>query len=198
MEVTEARASMTFSGLLSGRSVEAAHKLFRDARSFYLDTSDGIKDGSVPSDDTVMYEVRSYTEGQTKRGNLNWGVTKLQPVTVNGECNMTRGHWHDDRACAEFYYGLSGKGILLLMNESEGVRMERVCSGSLHHIDGRCAHRLVNTGDEPLVVAACWGCDAGHDYTAMERKPFPIRIFRNPDGEIRFEPMESEETYESL
>ena len=43
----------------------------------------------------VSYTHLSYTKGDAKRGNLNWGLTVLHPLCVAGECNMTRGHWHE-------------------------------------------------------------------------------------------------------
>ena len=44
----------------------------------------------------VLYEVR--TEGGDPKipGSLRYGLTTLMPVTVNGECAFTRGHWHED------------------------------------------------------------------------------------------------------
>ena len=77
----------------------------------------------------------------------------MEPVTIHGECNMTRGHFHMDWDCAEFYFGISGTGLLLLMDEDGKAWAERVAPGSLHHIDGHLAHRLINTG----VRFCAWG-----------------------------------------
>ncbi|MCB6313949.1 cupin domain-containing protein, partial [Gordonibacter pamelaeae] len=84
----------------------------------------------------------------------------LYPVLVNGECNMTRGHWHENRECVEFYFCLSGEGLLMLMDEDGTTWAEKTYPGSLHHIDGHLAHRLINTGEEPMKIGACWPCDA--------------------------------------
>ena len=55
--------------------------------------------------------------------------------------------------------------------------------GSLQYIDGRLAHRLINTGDTMFKVAACWANRAGNDYSAIEEKSFPVRCFKK-DGQI--------------
>lgn len=133
---------------------------------------------------TLAYTVYAYTEGdETLKGNLNWGLSVLEPVTVDGEYNMTRGHFHVDRDCAEFYFGISGNGLLLLMDESGKTWAEKVEAGSVHHIDGHVAHRLINSGDVQLKVGACWPTTAGHDYDALEEHPFQYRVFRE-EGEM--------------
>lgn len=99
---------------------------------------------------------------------------------------MTRGHFHQDRDCAEFYFGVEGEGLLLLMDSEGEVWAEKIFKGSLHHIDGSLAHRVVNTGDVQLKVGACWPTTAGHDYDAIEAHEFPCRVMR-VNGEILFE-----------
>lgn len=64
------------------------------------------------------------------------------------------------------------------MDEEGNTWAEEVSEGSLHHIDGHLAHRLINTGDEDMKVAACWGCDAGHDYAAVDAMPFGYRVMK--------------------
>jgi glucose-6-phosphate isomerase len=48
--------------------------------------------------------------------------------------------------------------------------------GTLLYIDGRHAHRVVNTGAEPLVFWACWPSDAGYDYGTIARDGFGLRV----------------------
>ena len=38
----------------------------------------------------------------------------------------------------------------------------------LHYIDGKYAHRLVNTGEMDMKVRACWSTLAGYDYQIIE------------------------------
>ena len=70
------------------------------------------------------------------------------------------------------------------MDESGECYAEKMSVGTVHHIDGRLAHRLVNTGDEQLHVGACWPTNAGHDYEKVEKMPFSVRIFKE-NGEIK-------------
>jgi glucose-6-phosphate isomerase len=53
---------------------------------------------------------------------------------------------------------------------------EDMTPGSLHYIAGEVAHRIVNTGDKPIRVTACWPSDAGHDYQVEGGRGFGARI----------------------
>lgn len=58
---------------------------------------------------------------------------------------MTKSHFHENMDCTEFYFGIAGEGLLLLMDETGQTWAEKIYEGSLHHIDGHIAHRLMNT-----------------------------------------------------
>lgn len=187
MEIKPAKIYHNYlNGVIEGKDVAISKKLYKDAKTFYksIDTQ--------RSDDTVMYEVYSYAEGdQNQVGNLNWGLTIMQPILVDDECNITRGHFHADLNCAEMYFCLGGEGLLLLMDEKGECHAEKMEVGSVHHIDGKLAHRLVNTGDSELKVGACWPSCAGHDYARVEKMPFPVHVFKK-DNKIVIE-----DTYEN-
>ena len=139
------------------------------------------------TDDPVVYEVYTCQAGDLNAsGNLFWGLTVLKPVYSNDECNMTRGHFHADRDCAEYYFCTKGEGLLLLMDESGNTWAEEMRPGSLHHIDGHVAHRCVNTGEEDLYVGACWPMRAGHDYDAVPGGRFGCRI-KKINGQLVYE-----------
>lgn len=160
-----------YNGVIEGDHVKKYEKTLGQVRGLYKN-SEGIPD------DSLVYTVYSYEVGDAKQaGNLYWGLTILEPIRVNGECNMTRGHFHLDKGCAEFYFGIEGEGLLLLMDEHGNEWAERVLKGSLHHIDGAWAHRLINTGTVQMKVGACWPTVAGHDYEAIEQHDFPTRFF---------------------
>lgn len=180
MVIKEARVMQDFvNGNLKGEHVQTYKKVYQDIASVYAK-----EDTSLPKD-TLMYQVYSYSEEDPAiKGNLNWGLTVMEPVLVNGECNVTRGHFHKDMSCMEVYFCLKGEGLLLLMDESGECYAEKMSVGTVHHIDGRLAHRLVNTGDEQLHVGACWPTNAGHDYEKVEKMPFSVRIFKE-NGEIK-------------
>lgn len=169
--------------IIIGNKVQYYKKLWKDVKSIYKDSSN-----SNIAEDEVMYEVYTYDGAVTKNeNNMLAGVTVIKPLTVNGECNMTRGHFHENINCPEIYIGSEGNGILLLMDEDGNTFGENVKAGSVHYIHGNLAHRLINIGNEDLIVAAYWSVDAGHDYSRVEKNPFQKRVYKNNDGEILFE-----------
>lgn len=164
-------------GDVVGESVVCGKKTFKDNKDIYLNSNNF-------DDDTIMYDVFSYTKEDEKNPfNLNYGLSVLHPVYVNGECNMTRGHYHYDEKFPEIYVGLSGEGLLMLMSKNGECKIEKVFKGSVHHIEGRYAHRLINTGDDDLRVQAVWSPCAGHDYDEINKKGFKYRVFKI-DGKI--------------
>lgn len=179
MMITEPKAIHDFyHGVVEGKEVTTSKKLLKDILDVYEKPEAG---GDL---ERVMYEVYYYLEEETMQpGSLNWGLTVMNPECVGEECNMTRGHIHEDTSCGEFYFGLSGEGLLLLMDRDGNAWAEKVFPNSLHYIDGRLAHRLVNTGDGVFKVGACWSALAGHDYQWVEQHPFPVRVYKKK-GEI--------------
>ena len=100
------------------------------------ESADAGKDVDLSvSDDQVMYEVYTY-----EHDGLCYGLTVMQPVCVNGECNVTRGHFHEDLDCDEIYCGMGGEGLLLLMDEDYHCHAEKVyCSNCIIcHQSDRC------------------------------------------------------------
>lgn len=166
-------------GVPTGENVTMAVKRYHEVASLYE---------SPREDDPVVYEVYTHDEGPAVKGNLLWGLTIMKPVDSHGECNMTRGHFHLDLDCAEYYFCLRGEGLLLLMDASGVTWAERMHEGSLHHIDGRLAHRCVNTSaTDELWIGACWPTVSGHDYGAIEAREFGCRVKRDEAGTIYFE-----------
>lgn len=159
-------------GSIQGASVEVSKKLYQQAASFYH-SQDPTLDNN-----TLMYTVYSCFTQNDHTGKLNWGLTVMEPVRVNGECNMTRGHFHENLQCDEIYVCAKGEGLLLLMDDKGECWAEKMEEGSIHAINGELAHRLINTGDTTLEVMCCWPAKAGHDYQRVETCPFPVRIFK--------------------
>lgn len=160
-------------GVITGSEVSKYVKYYKDLKKLYEN------EDPMLCDETIMYEVYSYEKGDPNQsGNLNWGLTVMKPVYVDEECNVTRGHFHQNLDCAEIYFCLHGEGLLLYMDETGDCFAEKMEIGSVHHIDGKYAHRLVNTGNEELRVGACWAVGAGHDYGRIEQHPFNVRIYK--------------------
>lgn len=135
--------------------------------------------------DKVIYDVEAYlpvAEGTT--GGLFFGITKIQPGKVGDEYFMTRGHFHALADRGEFYWGIKGRGALILMTRDREIRYEEMYPGSLHYIPAHTAHRVANTGDEILSFGAVWPSDAGHDYIEIERNGFSaylLEVNRKPE-----------------
>lgn len=125
----------------------------------------------------LAYTIQSWlpvSEGTP--GGLFFGVSTIYPGEVGNEYFMTKGHFHSQSDRAEFYWGVKGKGMLILMDRERNTWAEEVCPGSLHYIGGDIAHRLANTGDENLIIGACWPSDAGHDYEEIAVNGFSARL----------------------
>ncbi len=170
-------------GSLAGKFAASSRKLLSELEGVFSDADAFSKmDGS-----TVVYEVSSHMPvAEGTPGGLFFGTSRIHPGKVGKEYFMTKGHFHARRETAEYYWGISGTGLLLLMDENGGCAAQKVEPGSLHYIGGHIAHRLVNTGDQDLVVGACWPSDAGHDYGSIQQSGFPVRVVCE-NGEIRLE-----------
>lgn len=158
-----------FDGIITGSNVKCYKKLYKDISFAYASKDETLLDN------IEMYEVYYFDEGG--KNTLLWGLTILHPITVNGECNFTRGHFHEDRTEPEIYFGLGGEGLLMYMDEHGNSFCEKVFKGSIHYIHGNYAHRLINTGNVNFKVGACWRAAAGHDYQSIEEKSFPERVY---------------------
>jgi glucose-6-phosphate isomerase len=166
--------ALFFSGShLIGEDVESVTRKIKDLKGVFRD-GDAL---DAMDRDAVVYEVKSFLplpEGTP--GGLYFGVTSLYPGKVGDEYFMTKGHFHANLDRTEFYWGLTGEGVLMFMDEQRRVRAERMFPGSLHHIPGGVAHRVANTGSQLLTFAACWPSDAGHNYAEIVENGFACRL----------------------
>lgn len=163
---------------MSGPHVKENRKLLGQIAGLFLKASQADAE-------KVAYSVQWLeTVPAGTEGGLYWGVTTLQPGTVNGEFYMTHGHFHANPSRAEYYTTSSGEGLLLLMGRDRVARVEKMSAGSLHYIPGDKAHRVVNTGDLPLIFWACWPSDAGYDYDSIVKDGFSVRIMKGESGPL--------------
>ncbi|HET6557880.1 MAG TPA: glucose-6-phosphate isomerase family protein [Prolixibacteraceae bacterium] len=133
--------------------------------------------------ETQVYSVQSWLPvAEGTPGGLFFGASTLMPGKVGDEYFMTKGHFHAQSDRAEFYWGVQGNGMLILMDRDRHTWGEKVFPGSLHYISSEVAHRLANTGSENLVVGACWPSDAGHDYEEIAVNGFSARLLER-DGQ---------------
>ncbi|MDD6467709.1 MAG: glucose-6-phosphate isomerase family protein [Erysipelotrichaceae bacterium] len=166
---------------LAGAEVKMYEKHIKDYAGAYADQQAANEMG-----DTLAYRVRSYQDNSKDvcDNPLAWGVTYMEPIKVGKEYNLTRGHFHLDRSQPEYYLCAGGEGHLIKWDGKDEVIVEKMTRGSLHWIDGKYAHRMVNTGKEVLAVIACYPVHASHDYKTIEEQGFPIRLFEE-NGEVK-------------
>jgi glucose-6-phosphate isomerase len=158
---------------MSGKRLQTSRRTIGDLGAYFHDQP-AVK--QIPAG-TLVYEVQSYEPvAEGTEGGLFWGNTTLYPGTVGDEYYMTKGHFHRIGNRGEFYVTCKGEGALLLMQEGAATTQETMSAGSVHYIPGHHAHRVANTGKEPLVFIACWPSDAGYDYATIERSGFSARL----------------------
>jgi glucose-6-phosphate isomerase, archaeal len=164
---------------LSGKPVINQVRKLKDIAPIFKD-QEALK--SMPPE-MLCYTVQLYfpvPEGTT--GAMGFGNTSIYPGKVGNEYIMTKGHFHAKGESSEFYWGVQGKGMLIMMDLDRNTWAEEMYPGSLHYIGENIAHRVANTGDTTLIFGASWTSDAGHDYETIAREGFSARLFEI-DGE---------------
>ena len=148
------------------RKIKDLKGIFQDDKAFgQMDT------------EQIAYSVQAWMPvAEGVPGGLFFGVSTIFPGKGGQEYCMTKGHFHTQSVRAEFYWGVQGKGMLILMDRERNTWAEEVYPGSLHYIGSEIAHRLANTGTKKLVVGACWPSDAGHDYEEIAVNGFSARL----------------------
>ena len=163
-----------FSGkTLTGNNVSRITRYIKDLEGMFIDE----QTRKNMNQDSMAYEVYSYYPvAENTKGGLFWGVTHLHPGLVGNEFMMTKGHFHTNKDSAEYYWGIEGEGMLIMMNSEGDTRAEKMSPGTLHYIPGNTAHRVANTGNTVLSFGACWPSDAGHDYESIKEYGFSKRL----------------------
>ncbi|MBC7889675.1 MAG: glucose-6-phosphate isomerase [Ferruginibacter sp.] len=158
---------------LNGGPVKKQQRTIKDIANIFLDHA-ALQ--SMP-EETPVYAVQVwFPVPENTSAGLFFGTSTIMPGKVGKEYFMTKGHFHARSDRAEFYWGVQGKGMLILMDRNRNTWAEEVFPGSLHYIGGETAHRLANTGNENLVVGACWPSDAGYNYDEIALHGFSARL----------------------
>jgi glucose-6-phosphate isomerase, archaeal len=182
--ITAPKVFLDWSGSMTGAEIKESSKTVGDLHRIFRDAAQGA---GVDSKE-IVYRVQWWAPvNPGVAGGLFWGVTAIEPGKVGDEYFMTHGHFHADRTRAEYYGTVSGKGMLIRMDEDRKTWGEEMSPGSLHYIDGRHAHRVANTGDEPLIFWASWPSDAGYDYATIAERGFGSRLI-SKEGRPEFIP----------
>lgn len=174
-------------GIMDGSHVVTSQKTVGDLQYFFHNEAARKK----ADQQQILYRVQAHLPVEEgTRGGLYFGTTWVQPGTIGDEYFMTKGHFHKLADRAEYYWGLRGNGVLILMDEKRNFRGEYMYPGSLHYIPGHTAHRVANIGDTELAFGACWPSDAGYNYEEISRNGFSCRLIRK-DGKAHLVPSSS-------
>jgi glucose-6-phosphate isomerase, archaeal len=159
-------------GEIAGAPATPRH--LSDLRGCFADTA--AYDAALAAGNPLVYSVAAVAPASGD-GDLHYGVGRIQPGKIGDEYFMTKGHLHAWRPAAEFYFGLSGEGAMLLEDEASGE--SRLVPLRPHHavyVPGRTAHRTLNTGRTPLTYVGVYPARAGHDYGAIAQKNFRCQV----------------------
>ncbi len=167
------------SGALSSPGYVIERKL-SDMTEMYADRDEATRI-LTEEGDRLIYEVQGI-ELPAEEGQIPHCSTRILPGDIGGECHMTKGHYHARREQGEVYFGLSGRGLLLMQTEDGDTSELEMVAGSAAYVPPYWAHRTVNIGAEDFVFFSVWEARAGHDYGTIERDGFRKLIMLR-DGE---------------
>ncbi len=132
--------------------------------------------------DPLVYAVSTFAPADGA-GDLHYGLAQVMPGRVGREYFMTKGHFHAWREAAEFYFTLSGEGLMLLEGETGGrAQAVPMRPREAVYVPGRTAHRTVNVGPEPLTFLGVYPARAGYDYGAIAARNFRHVIVARDGG----------------
>lgn len=165
-------------GEVPGAPITKRH--LSDLRGCFADPA--AYEAALAADNPLIYSV-SAIEPAGGDGDLHYGVGLLMPGKIGDEYFMTKGHLHAWRPAAEFYFGLSGEGVMLLEDEATGEsRLVPLRPNQAVYVPGHTAHRTMNTGRAPLTYIGVYPAKAGHDYRAIAKKNFRCAVIER-DGQ---------------
>ncbi len=113
-------------------------------------------------DNPLIYEFDNVIPDENEQS-LLYGITEIQPGSINGEFFMTKGHCHLIPS-AEIYFCLEGIGLVYQESSDSEIIETFISPGEIVYCKPGFGHRLVNTGNSILKVLCVCRADAGHDY----------------------------------
>ena len=154
-----------------------------DMLDMYQDREAALR---LAEENPVVYEVYNVVVPENEE-HIQHCTTILYPGKVGNEFFMTKGHYHAVINRAEIYFGLKGRGLLVMQTQDGRFSALEMKPGTIAYVPPCWAHRTVNTGDEPFVFFAAYPGDAGHDYHGIETEGF-IRCVMAEAGGYRLTP----------
>lgn len=145
-----------------------------DMASMYADREEATRILAAEGD-RLIYEVQGL-ELPAEEGQIPHCTTRITPGRIGAEYHMTKGHYHARREQGEVYFGLSGRGFLVMQTETGETSVQEMVAGSAAYVPPYWAHRTANVGDEDFVFFSVWEARAGHDYGTIERDGFRVMV----------------------
>ena len=151
------------------KAAQPSQRYLSQMKNMFADTEAAAR--ILEKEDPVLYQW--FELGTPERaGDLAFGVTILNPGKVGDEYFMTKGHFHTVLETAEVYYTLSGEGYMVMENPEGDTQEQPLSKGQTVYVPRSYAHRMVSTGDKPLITFFVFAADAGHDYGTIETKGY--------------------------
>lgn len=141
-----------------------------DLKGFFYDHEAVVKTLSGGRD-LLIYEYYENPQPEIE-GNLNFGVTIINPGKVGIEYYMTRGHYHAKQHAAEIYVGLKGEGMVIMQTKGGQLAHMPIRRNDAIYIPAFWAHRTVNVSSTELAFLYAYPSGAGHDYDVIKHKGF--------------------------
>ncbi len=165
------------SGELSAPGYVIQRKL-SDMATMYIDEA-AARRILAEEGDRLIYEVQGVAL-PAEEGQIPHCTTRILAGRIGEEYHMTKGHYHARREQGEVYFGLSGRGYLVMQTETGETSVVEMVAGSAAYVPPYWAHRTVNVGAEDFVFFSAWEARASHDYGAIERAGFrKLVLLRN-------------------
>lgn len=186
--VTKSQLTHHWQERLNGNNLTEMVMRYKDADYFRR------KDPTLDPE-TKIYEhiVKKSEPGE---GHLNWGHITLYPGKVDDQYFCTKGHFHVNPDAEEYLLCMKGTGLVMFLSRDGECWCEELEEGSLHKIPSNIGRRLINTGDEPLMLSQCLPSNAGFDFDSIDEHPFTCHVY-DDTGELAIE-VDVEDTPESV
>lgn len=165
--------------LAAGTMEKFSQKIGRrasDMRGNYYANEAALEELIASQNDPLHYETYE-CDIPEEYGQVKFCISKLYPGTVDGECFMTKGHYHTRIETGEQYLCLRGRGLMMMKTTDGDCRWEEFAPGRMVYAPPYWAHRSINTGNEPLISLCIYPGDAGHNYGDIRTDGFPKRVF---------------------
>lgn len=167
-------------GLMNGTGSHYK-KCFIDMNGLYADSA-AFEELAKSKANEVVYEVTDHRPSN-KPGDLITGVTRMSPGKVGREFFMTRGHIHAVADRPELYFGLKGRGLMMMESADGESRIVEIIPFVACYVPPYWIHRSINVGDEDLVMLFCYPADSGQDYDIIQRSGgLRLRVFDDGKG----------------